>query len=196
MFRVVTPLILIGISVAVFLIFVNPMYKEVSSLRTEINSYNEALNNSNVLDNERDKLTKKYNAIDPADLDKLQKLLPDNVDNIRLILEIEKLASPYGMVLKDIRYNTQKKEEGTNTNTLQGGQSVSSVGGSDFGVWTLEFSTEGSYKNFLSFLKDLESNLRVVDIASIQFSSTNDITKGTSESYKYAFKINTYWMKN
>ncbi len=196
MFRVATPLILIGISIAGFLMFVNPMYKEVSLLKTEINSYNEALNNSNVLDNERDKLTKKFNSIDPADLDKLQKLLPDNVDNIRLILEIEKLASPYGMVLKDVRYDTEKKDDSTKTGVLQAGQGISNLGNADYGVWTLEFSTEGSYKNFLNFTRDLENNLRIVDVSSIQFSSINDTVKNTSETYKYAFKIKTYWMKN
>ena len=56
-------------------------------------SYNEALNNSKALEDKRDTLTAKYNTIDPNDLIKLQKLLPDNVDNIRLILEIGQIAS-------------------------------------------------------------------------------------------------------
>jgi hypothetical protein len=55
-------------------------------------------------------LTQKYSTIDPVNLDKLTKLLPDNVDNIRLILEIEKIASPYGMILKDVKYETASRE--------------------------------------------------------------------------------------
>lgn len=177
-----------------FVVFVGPVYSQISDLKMQIASYNQALDNSKSLENERDKLTKKYSAIDPENLDKLQKLLPDNVDNIRLILEIEKVASPYGMVLRDVRYDVEK--ESSSNGVVQGGEITRQVN-KDYGVWNLEFSTEGTYNNFLSFLRDLESNLRIVDISSIQFSSNVPLPKGsTIESYKYAFKIKTYWMKN
>ena len=64
-------------------------------------------------------------------------------------------------------------------------------------MWDLEFSTEGSYENFFRFIEDLESNLRIVDIASIEFSSASvSITKSSTEYYRYNFKIRTYWLKN
>lgn len=195
MFRIITPIILIGISIAGFVSMVGPLYQDINDLRVTVSSYNQALDNSKSLENERDKLTKKHNSINLEDLDRLQKLLPDNVDNIRLILEIEKIASPYGMVLRDVRYNVEKDED-KKTTAVQGG-AVAKPGNKDYGVWNLEFSTEGNYTNFLNFTRDLESNLRIVDIASIQFSSNAPQVKGsTSESYKYAFKIKTYWMKN
>ena len=93
------PIILIGIAASLFFMFTNPIYNDISILKTTLASYNEALDNSKALENERDKLTAKYNAINPDDLTKLQKLLPENVDNIRLILEIEQIAAPYGMTL-------------------------------------------------------------------------------------------------
>lgn len=195
MFRIITPLILIGISVVGFVSLVGPLYQDINDLRVTVSSYNQALDNSKSLENERDKLTKKFNSINLEDLDRVKKLLPDNVDNIRLILEIEKIASPYGMVLRDVRYNVEKEEDKKTTN-VQGG-AVAKPGNKDYGVWNLEFSTEGSYTNFLNFTRDLESNLRIVDIASIQFASNAPQIKGsTNESYKYAFKIKTYWMKN
>ena len=135
---------------------------------------------------------------------KLQKLLPNNVDNIRLILEIEQIALPYGMVLKDIKYSaTDTTKSATNGEVaiVQGGGAVQSPP-KDYGVWDLEFSTVGTYDNFLNFTRDLESNLRIVDISSIQFSSEtaseSSSTPNSSpllESYKYDFKIKTYWLK-
>ncbi|MFA6273983.1 MAG: hypothetical protein WC662_02375, partial [Candidatus Paceibacterota bacterium] len=109
MLRFILPIILIGIAFAGFFTFTNPLFKDVSSFRKDLVSYNEALTNSKALEAERDKLTQKYNTIDPENLVKLQKFLPDNVDNIRLILEIEKIAAPYGMTLKDVRYDTTNK---------------------------------------------------------------------------------------
>ncbi len=190
--------------------FTNPIVSSISKINTEISSYNEALNNAKSLEEERDKLTKKYNAIDPDSLDKLQKLLPDNVDNIRLVLEIEKLAIPYGMRLKDVKYDSTQSNNSTSTSTpptSTTGSSSSDVisdkstargDNKQYGTWNLEFSTEGSYSNFISFVKDIESNLRIVDISSIAFSSDTDTlgkTK-TPDSYKYDFKIKTYWLKN
>ncbi len=213
------PIILIGISIAVFFAFFNPIYNNIGKLRAQVASYDEALKNSKKLENERDKLTAKKNAIDAENLAKLKKLLPENIDNIRLILEIEKIASPYGMVLKDVKYNPtskDKKDVGSeSTGVAQGDGAVQSAP-KDYGVWDLEFSTMGTYNNFLSFIRDLENNLRIVDISAIDFSSNTGTGTGTGTGasagasggssstsssssagfYKYDFKIKTYWLKN
>lgn len=203
MLRYIVPIILIVIAGAGFILFTNPIFKDISEIKNEIASYNEALNNAKSLENERDKLTKKYNAINPNDLSKLQKFLPDNVDNIRLILEIEKIASPYGMVLKDVKYDVTEKES-TIQKQIQSGAVVNPLmenEDKEYGTLDLEFSTEGKYSSFVDFVKDLESNLRIVDISSIVFSSDVNLMLGKVkvqplDSYKYDFKIKTYWLKN
>ena len=117
------------------------------------------------------------------------------MDSIRLILEIEKIASPYGMVLKDTRYNpAEKDKDAKDGSSVAGGTATKS--NQNYGTWDLEFSTEGSYQNFLSLLEDLENNLRIVDISSIQFSSESVNTKASNDNYKFNFKIKTYWLKN
>lgn len=204
--RFIMPVILIGISIVVFFMFSNPMYNDIGELRARVASYDNALSNSKALENQRDILTAKENAIDSTDLAKLQKLLPNNVDNIRLILEIEQIASPYNMTLKDIKYSaTDLAKSATNeAMTVQGG-GTTQLPLKDYGVWDLEFSTVGTYSNFLNFTRNLEANLRIVDISSIQFSSEGTSGSGSAlnppaspslESYKYGFKIKTYWLKN
>jgi len=126
MMKYVMPVVLIGIAITVFFLFTDSLYNDIGTLGTEISSYNDALNNATTLENERDKLTTKYNAINPDDITKLQKLLPENVDNIRLILEIEQIASPYNMVLTDVKYNAteNKTTAATPTPTAQGSGSA------------------------------------------------------------------------
>lgn len=201
MFRYISPIILIGATVALFLMYTKPIFGEISTIKSEIASYDEALGNSKTLESERDKLTAKYNAINPEDLDRLQKFLPDNVDNIRLILEIEKIALPYGMALKDVKYDAsllEKKDATATTNTT--GVARPGDTGKPYGVWNLEFSTEGTYTDFINFVKDLENNLRIVDISSITFSSDTgsslDKAKSSVPRSTYGFKIKTYWLKN
>jgi len=196
--KFIIPGILIVVSVVGILIFINPLYSEISNLKAQASSYNEALDNSKALETERDNLTEKYNAISAENLDKLSKLLPNNVDNIRLIIEIEEIAEPYSMLLRDVQYNTTPE---STTEASQGvNQDLTGSGGGmqDYGSWDLEFSTQGTYTNFLGFVKSLESNLRLVDISSIEFSSAPVSGQGQSGSsiYKYLFKIKTYWLKD
>lgn len=203
MFRYILPVTLIGIAIAGFFTFTNPFYENVLADRKQVASYNEALDNSKALEAERDKLTQKYNSFDSENLSKLQKLLPDNVDNIRLILEIEQIAAPYGMILKGIKYSaTDNAKAAVSTAGVAQRSAVSLVTAKDYGIWDLEFSTTGIYNNFLNFTRDLENNLRIVDIISIQFSSISNselkppLNPSSMESYKYNFKIRTYWLKD
>ncbi|MFA6177292.1 MAG: hypothetical protein WC694_00115 [Candidatus Paceibacterota bacterium] len=201
MTRFIIPIFLIIISGLFFFIFTNPLYTKISTLNEDAASYNGALDNSKIFENERDKLTSKYNQIDPENLAKIQKLLPDNVNNIRLILEIGQIASPYGMVLKDIKYNVVDTDASATTKgtAVRGGSTAKTS--KNYGVFDLEFSISGTYDNFISFTKDLESNLRIVDISSVAFSSNvssagSNSKTNPSEVYKYDFKIKTYYLKN
>jgi Tfp pilus assembly protein PilO len=197
MSRFLLPIILIGASLAIFMVFINPLYQGISDLRAQVSSYDEALTNSKALENERDKLTQKFNSITASDLERIKKMLPENVDNIRLILEIEKIASPFGMALRDVRYNPTEDDTPAPSGGIQASPTATAK---EYGVWDLEFSTTGSYTNFLNFIKALESNLRIVDIASVEFSSETAGAAGAAPSvsspYKYNFKIKTYWLKN
>lgn len=204
MMRFIMPLILITLAGSLFFIFTNPLFNDVSMLRAEVSSYSEALDNSKALENERDKLTAKFNAINPENLTRLEKLLPQNVDNIRLILEIEQIAKPYSMALKDVKYSTTENEP-----TAENGNVVIQPGrlekdiSKNYGSFDLEFSVSGTYNNFINFTRDLENNLRIVDIISVSFTSdsvnsSTDPDKKTigPDVYKYDLKIRTYWLKN
>ena len=194
--RFILPILLVAIAVTSFFTFTSPSYDKMAVLKQKLASYDNALNNSKALENERDKLTKKYNSFDVTNLEKLSKLLPDSVDNIRLILEIEKIAAPYGMVLKDVKYDTEAKDTKP-TVGLQNNLNAQ-LARKDYGVWKLGFSTQGTYSNFVNFVKDLEKNLRIVDVVSVEFSSSSGIgaNPALSSIYKYDFQIKTYWLKN
>lgn len=218
MMKLILPIFLTGIAVAIVVIFANPIFTEIKELRAEVAFYDKALDNAKALEEERDKLVNKSNLMNPDDLLKLTKLLPSSIDNIRLILEIEQIALPFGMALKNVKYNSTPEAPKTATGPGATPAEVVSApstdigqsSGKSYGTWDLEFSTTGSYNNFLNFSKALESNLRIVDVASVQFASgtTTPATGATgatgaatpsstpTDSYTYNFKIRTYWLKN
>ena len=59
MLRLIAPFILIGGAIVGFIALVSPMYDDITSLKAQVSAYNQALDNSKALENERDKLTKK-----------------------------------------------------------------------------------------------------------------------------------------
>ena len=192
--RFIIPIILIGIAGSFFFVFTNPIYNDVSALNRDVVSYNGALDNSKMFENERDKLTFKYNLINSDNLIKLKKLLPDNVDNIKLVLEINRVAEQYNLQVKNIKYDIAKKEVPTGNKFVA---QAPTGPAKDYAEFDLEFSLQGSYGNFVSFLESLEKSLRIVDMQSIAFSSSEAVsqTGAPTDNYKYDLKIKTYWLK-
>ena len=190
--KYIFPSILILLAIATFVAFVNPTYKQIQVLQANSAQYDAALSNSEKLQTERDALNAKYLTMSPDSLDKLSKLLPDNADNIRLIINIQQMAQTYGMSISNIKFDSTQIGAASNSPTAATTVAEVQTSQQDYGTFNLEFSTTGSYQNFLSFLKDLETSLRVTDIQSITFTSQTD---GTKTGYTYDIKLQTYWLK-
>jgi hypothetical protein len=188
----ILPIILIASSFAVFFGYVDPNYKGpidqsssdynkagVVFLKDELAKYDNILQSSTKIVSQRDKLIAKRNNISTSDEARLEKLLPSNIDNIRLIIEISKIAEGRNLVAKNISVGDMSQ---TSTETI--GQSST-----PYGTLSLKFTVNSSYSNFLNLLRDLESNLRLLDITDISFSSTDNVF------YDFTVTLDTYWLK-
>ncbi len=109
MFQFIVPIILILASVGLFLGFTKKQYDVLLSLKSESAQYDSALQKSKELLKKRDSLIEIKKSIDPIDLEKLQKLLPDDVNNTKLILEIQNIATnKYGLGFENPKYDSNK----------------------------------------------------------------------------------------
>jgi len=174
---------LIGASVAFFIVGVDPIYQEIRGLQKEAEAFNAALSKSRELQEVRDELLAKYNSFSVENLERLEKLLPDNVDNVRLIMDINNIATRYGMSIKSTTISEMAK---TNTSGIVGDPGAEQK---TYGSIMLSFSVSSPYETFLAFINDLERSLRLVDIKSISFIA------GETDFYQYNVKIETYWLK-
>src|SRR3989344_8053216 len=154
MFRFITPLILVIVAIGSFVLFTDPTYKSISSLKIQNESYNDALDNSKKLQAIRDELSDKYKTFPQENLDRLSHLLPNNVNNIRLIIEINDIASAYEMTIENVKFSTDDKKPGSSPNSTQMSDQTLNDQGKSYGIFDLEFSTKGNYNNFSNFLKD------------------------------------------
>ena len=181
---------LIVVSVGVFFGYVNPTYsavtgnaelgdRSIKELTEERDRYMDALNKTKEIEQTRTGLLEQYARIPAKDRERIEKLLPDHIDSVRLIIDINNIAAQYGMALGGISL-TQTDERAAETSSLALGPSTTrfkSVG--------LNFSVKGSYDTFRSFLRDLEQSLRLVDVDSISFGSRED-------AYEYTLSVATY----
>lgn len=201
--KLITSILFIVISIVIFFVFINPFYGEVRQFSTDVSTYNTALNNSTELQKTRDSLIETYKNVTTADKDRLAHFLPSTVGNIELILEIEKIASLHGMPVGNIKFDT--KNLTTNTPGTTSGTNNVVVAATDpadnlpYGIFPIEFIIEGKYDTFVAFLKDLELNLRLVDVKSISFNvpapSTSQGNTTDPNIYTYTLKVNAYWLK-
>lgn len=188
MFRIIFLIISIVGSGLLFIVYTKPLYTDLQKSREELAAYETSLASAKKLRIAKDDLTNRYNSVSAEDRERLRKLMPDNVDNIRLIIDIQKIASKYGMLPKDIKFDAKGKEAPAPGTPGQFNQ----AGGKEYGTFEMDFSVNGTYANFLAFSRDLEKSLRLVDIVSVGFSSTEQ----PGSVYKYSYKIRTYWLKN
>lgn len=200
------PLILIAGGVAVFLLVTQPIYNEAITLKIEADKYNEALSNAKILQQERDRLTQKYNSFNQEDLSRLEKIVPDSVDNIKLILEIQEVAQGRGILVKNVEFEPEQfiEEIDPADTTVAARRQTGNLrrpgvsSNLDYDIFDIEFSIEGKYADFVEFMKLLEKSLRVVDVRSIAFTpgTSEDRDKIYTDNYKYTFRINTYRLKD
>ncbi|HVZ75821.1 MAG TPA: type 4a pilus biogenesis protein PilO [Candidatus Paceibacterota bacterium] len=179
----IVPIVLVVAAVGLFIGFTNPWYEGTKSIQTEVATYDDALNKSQQLRTIRDQKVAAFNTFSADEKSKLEDVLPDNVDNIHLIIDINNIAARHGLSLKDVQLGTISGSSGASTALTAGnaGDLVGSV--------TLGFAVNASYDDFLAFLQDLEHSLRIIDVEKIDF--TADPKGGNND---YSMTIRTYWL--
>lgn len=186
--NLITPIILVIISLAAFFGYVDPNYRgenldngkrSIQSLQAESNEYRTALSNSNKIRAQRDLLVKKRGEINPTDLTRLEQLLPDNVDNIKLVIDMNQIAANHRLTLKNLKLDT-----GVSGNADRLGED-----NNKYGTVGLSFSVTASYDNFQNFLTDIEKSVRLVDVTELS------VTGNDTNLYEFSIGLKTYWLK-
>jgi len=207
--KLIITIVAVVLSGGMFFWYTKPTYDSALVLRASIAQNDAALDKAAELQKLRQTLLSRFNTFDPADLDRLQKLLPDHVDNVRLILDLDNLAENGGLALQNVDVSSAQKQTAKNQTAL------GAIGASNqkYDSLTLTFSTIASYPAFVAFLTDLESSLRIVDLVSLTIapsggstavaSATNAFPTGarnptatrTEPLYTFNMTLRTYWLK-
>jgi hypothetical protein len=128
-------------------------------------------------------LTRERAAIAPEQIARLEAFLPDAVDNVQLIVDLNALAARSGITLSgfDILGSPASQEAPDETLALEGAEPTDSI--------DLSVAAEGTYASFRTFLAGVEQSLRPLDIVEL---SVEDSDTGV---YSYDITFRIYWLK-
>lgn len=193
----ITPILAILITLAVTLVYTRPTWNgPISDLRDRIDSYDAALVAAERFAEKEAELTRARAAIPPESLARLQAFLPDGVDNVQLILDLDALAARSGVTLSDFDIKGLEGEGTTDgaTPTIPTQPVVPNARGvlsdsSPIDSVELTMSATGSYTAFRRFLTGIEQSLRPMDLVSLS------VDESETGVYTYDLTLRIYWLR-
>lgn len=180
--RQLMPIIFIIAAVCLFLFYTNPQFQNLKANISDQDKIVEANEKAAKLRAVRQTLTDDRKKIAQQDVDKITKMLPDGVENVGLIIDIDNIASKYGMRIRNTKVNDGGASSGKNV-------AVAGPDSKKNGTIALSFSVASTYENFIAFLRDLESSQRLVDVTGLTFTSNKE------GRYEFNVTLQTYWLK-
>lgn len=174
--------------------------KSVKELKDSVIQYEAALEKTREIEEVRNGLLTKYNSITEADRVRIEKMMPDNIDSVRMVIDINNIAQLVGMSLREISLteptSQTERKDANNTQVVVARPSA-------YTYMTLSFSVTGAYNSLIAFLGGLEKSLRIADVSdlSIEEASTKDtdVNKSkvfTEPLYKMKVSVKTYYLSS
>jgi hypothetical protein len=186
----ITSLILIILAIGLFFTYTDGEIKGMKTIQVSNAAYLTAIQNSQQLIAERDKVLAIYNTLTTQEKANLDKILPDNIDNVRLMIDMNNIASRHGIVLQGLSTSADGSggASGSNSRASSAVNSGTNPSSDTVNPVSISFGFSSSYANFLSFMKDVESSMRILDISSMS------VTANPTGTYNYSMQLQTYWL--
>lgn len=185
MTRFLFPTLFLLIAIGLFFAYINPAYGTVQELRGERDQVQQALSKAKELQQLRERLLSQFNSFRTRDLERAQKLLPANIDNVRLVLDLSDLAANFGMQIQDLQLTQSEGTDGGNERQ----QAVTGQDDVAYQSRELSFTVVSDYRTFTEFLRAIERSLRLLDVTGLSFESADD-----SDLYEFTVTVRTYWL--
>jgi len=162
--------------------FIYPSFGDISELQSQKQNYEDSLATVSNIENKKNELLTQYNSISEADKKNLETVLPDTFNFVRLISDIDSVASKHGISITNITSRELTDPTVGDTVETAGPEKKYKSG-------IVGFTFTSTYENFLLFSKELEKSLRVIDMRSVKIESEN---KG---NFTFTVEFETYWQK-
>lgn len=183
------PFIIIILAVGLFFGYIRPTWTgDIAATRAEIASYNSALEASARFTEKQAALEQERNKLPPEQLERLNAFLPDSVDNIQLILDLNALASRSGMTLSNFTTSNVPNAPDASTGTVDTAGNGAFARANLVDSLTIAVNATGTYGSFRKFLTGVEQSLRPLDVTTLSIADSN------TGVYTYQMTFKFYWL--
>lgn len=184
------PVFCLIIAGALFFGYINPTVTgKISAIHDEISKYDSALAAADRFKEKQAQLTLQRNQLPPEALERLDAYLPDGVDNVQLILDLDALASRSGIKLSNFQTTESGKAKKTEGATQGEVQPMVIESGNPIDSVDVSMTASGSYAALRTFMDGVETSLRPLDL--VEFSLADSPTG----SYNYQMTYRLYWLR-
>ena len=189
----ILPFLALLIVIGLFFGYINPTYTgQIAQAKDQIASYNNALSAAAQFNQKENQLIAQQNQIPASGIQRVESYLPDGVDNVQLILDLNSLAARSGLSLSNFTVSNNSTAANSSSNAASPGTGTSvpalNAGGMTNSL-DLSVTATGTYSAFRTFLSAAEQSLRPMDVTSL---SIQDSATGVY-SYQITFRI--YWLQ-
>lgn len=189
-------IIFIVVAALIGWLYVMPAFDRVSELRAEQAIWQEKLIGMERLSGKLAELKKKYDSM-VSDANKIAQAVPQQEDIAGLLVRLEELSSQSGLILDNINFTVpEAKKKGRNlaANEEEAGKDSALAPVSGVKTLVANLSLNGSYDSLRSFLKAVEDNLRVMDVATISFDVKEGVAgQPAAAGQNFNVSFNTYF---
>lgn len=172
-------IIFIGITAFAAWQYFLPSFNEALDLRQALQTWQAKLNDTQSLSKKLEELNKKYeNIAEPAG--RVAQAVPQKEDIPGLLVQLEALSSQNGLILDSVTFSSpgDKKDKKTQ------------ISNEEVKILTADLNLSGSQNSLMNFLKAMEANLRIMDVAAISFGAPET---GAASGQNFGVSLNVYY---
>ena len=180
----ILPALALLVALAILFGYVRPtMNGSIAQAKSSIAFDDQALAAAAQYQSQQTSLASARDQIDPQSLEKLAQFLPDSVDNVGLILDLNSLASRSGLSLSSIDVMSASGPGGTQS------QPVTGPAQDPVGTLSLSISAAGTFSALQNFLLGIERSARLLDVEDL-------VVRGSDTGvYNYSMTLKLYWLR-
>jgi len=185
MLKTLSPILSIVLAVAIFFLFAKPIFSEIGSIQGETDEYKQAVDKAAELNSKLAGLVTERNSFSSLELERLERLVPYNIDEVRALVDLKALAESHNMLFGNIEVGSLGE-----SGSVGSVETNSVLSEKDFETLEISFGIIGTYEQMRSFLKDIERSLVRMEVT--QFGTS--VTSGDLQLY--TFTVQLYALKS
>ena len=160
---------------------VSPAYLEIKDLRAELLGSSKLVEDQRSAINQVQNLLKEYQSILSVE-STIGMMLPLSQDAASNLNQIAGLAAINNLKLESLSVNKMANRSSNKQDLVKG-----------IGILRFTFQLSGSYENFKSFLRAVETNIVLMDLVDLKIESTQGTKLGGSGGLSFSANIDAYY---